>query len=539
MEWGWDSWRAGISLNGVGCLMKSYKAFPFLILVAYVFLGSCSGVPKGSTGGGGTANVSFVLVSDTPPATLGLISFKIVPTAITLTPSTGTATTFSINSGNGFSYDLVRLQSDSGFLGTAPKIATGTYTSVAVTFSSATLAFFNGTGVTISNLSQPCLTNTVCVASFPGPFTSTITTSQAITGNAGLRIDVNLANSLTLTGTSLALNFDNTVALPVTTTFKLPRANSNLAAGQLALIEDITGVVSNATLSGVTITPATIMNSSPIAALTNTSTNYDPNPANTLCLSPTTQLPSCVSNNQAASMDAILNTDGTFTIREIEPLLPSPIVDTVEGTVYSIASSTSPSNLTQFSMIITNLIPAPTNSLIGSLSVASKFTVNIANSPLPFSVDTKGLLVRNGFPNSYNNFANMVNTAAIHLGQTVAVQVTAFTAANGTTPASSTVDTVTLRWTRFTANTAIASSGAFTINALPGHFGFTQGTTFVVQTFTTGSQGADGITNLEGFPNDTSSLTVNSPVAMRALFIEDPGITLNPAFFAAKVRQQQ
>ena len=188
-------------------------------------------------------------------------------------------------------------------------------------------------------------------------------------------------------------------------------------------------------------------------------------------------------------------------------------------------------------MIVTNLIPAATNSLIGSLSVGSKFTVNIANNPNPFFIDSKGLPVALSSPVTMELFANAVNTTAIHLGQTVAVHVTAFTAASGTTPASSTVNTVTLRWTRFTANTAIAASGAFTINALPGHFGFNQGVTFVVQGFT-GTPGADGVTNLEGFPSDTSNLTVNSPVAMRALFIEDPAITLNPAFFAAKVRQQ-
>ncbi len=521
--------------------MKSYKAFPFLILVACVFLGSCSGLPKGTVctvGCTSTVKVSFVLVSDTPPATLGLISFKVVPSAITLTPATGTTTTLSINGGNGYSYDLVRMQSDSGFLGTAPAVTTGTYTSIAVTFSSATLAFFNGTNTPITNLSQPCAVNTVCVASFAGPFISTITNSQAINANSGFAIDVNLANSLTLTGGTLSLSFDNGGALPVTSAFAIPRTNSNLAAGQLALIEDITGVVSNAANTGVTITPsAQLMNSQPIAALTG-STNYDEDPTLTLCPSGTTVLTSCVSNNQAASMDAILNSDGTFTIQEIEPLLNSPIVDTVEGTVYSLASTTNPGNLTQFSMIVTNLIPAATNSLIGSLSVASKFTVNIANNPTPFFVDSKGLQVQGSFPSIYNQFAGGTNTGAIHLGQAVAVHVTAFTAANGTTPASSTVNTVTLRWTRFIANTAAANSGVFTINALPGHFGFNQGISFGVQTFTNGSQGADGITNLQGFSGDTSNLTVSSPVAMRALFFEDPTLSQNPAFFAAKVRQQ-
>lgn len=511
--------------------MNSYKAFLFLILIACISLESCSGLPKGSTGGGGTANVSFVLVSDTPPATLGLVSFKVTATSITLTPSAGTPTTFSLNSGNGFSFDLVRLQSDSGFVGTVPKVATGTYSSVTVNFAGATLAFFNGTGAAITNLNPQCDVNTVCVATFAGPFASTITAAQTINGDMGFGIDVKLANALTLSGTTLTMNLANSGNTPVTTTFTLPGTNSNLAVGQLALIEDITGAVSIANTS-VTITPAQLMSSFPITASTNSSTNYDPDPTNTLCPVGTTQLASCVAGNQAASMDAILKSDGTFTIQEIEPLLASPIVDTVEGTVVSI----SPNNLTQFGLITTNLIPAATNSLISSLSVGAPLTVNLPNNPNPFLIDSKGLPVASQFPAIYGNFANAINTEAIHLGQTVAVQVTAFTPANGNIVASSTANTVTLRWTRFTASTAIATPGAFTINSLPGDFGFNQGLTFQVQSFT-GTQGTHGVTNLDGFQGDTSNLKVGSPVAVRALFIENPGNTLNPAFFAAKVRQ--
>ena len=162
-------------------------------------------------------------------------------------------------------------------------------------------------------------------------------------------IDVNLANALTLTGGTLSLNFANTGTLPVTTTFAIPRTNSNLAAGQLDLIEDFTGVVSNATNTGVTITPsAPLMNSQPIAALTILNTSYDPDPTNSFCTSGTIALTSCVSNNQAASMDAILNTDGTFTVQEIEPLLNSPIVDTVEGTVYRRSSTNAVNSPVQY-----------------------------------------------------------------------------------------------------------------------------------------------------------------------------------------------
>src|SRR5271168_873050 len=79
-EWGRGFLACGTKSDCVGCAMKSYKAFPFLILVACVFLGSCSGLPQGTGGGGGTANVSLVMISDTPPATLGLVSFKVTPT---------------------------------------------------------------------------------------------------------------------------------------------------------------------------------------------------------------------------------------------------------------------------------------------------------------------------------------------------------------------------------------------------------------------------------------------------------------------------
>jgi hypothetical protein len=519
--------------------MKSYKAFPFLTLLACLSLCSCyhefPGSGNGGGGGGGgttTANVSFVMVADTPPATLGLLSFKVVPTAITLTPSSGTATTFNINNGTGYSFDLARLQSDSAFLGTVQTLPTGTYTSIAVTFLSAQLAFYNGTGASITGLSQTCLTGTVCFASFSGPFTSTVTTSQAINSNTGLGIDVNLSNLITLTGTALSLNFTNSVATPVVTTFALPRDPNLTATGQLELIEDFTGI---ATISGtsVTIAPAPGLNRASITALSNSSTNYNIDPTNTLCNNSPTSLSTCFtsSTGEAASMDAVLNSDGTFTIQEIEPLLASPTVDTVEGTVISIPSST------QFDIVITDIIPAASNSLISSLGIGVRLTVNLttAGSGPAFWVDTKGLAV--GTPTT--NFQVGSDTTAIHMGQSVAVHVNAFTAANNSTtpptPAiANNVDTITLRWSRFIAtvgsNTSVLE---FNITALPVYFGFTQASVFDVQTFG-GTPGGPGVTNLD-FP--TSGLVAAAPVGIRALYLQNNTNTQDPVFFAAKVRQ--
>lgn len=508
--------------------MKSNKAFLFLTLVACMSLNSCyHELPGGGGGGTGTAKVSFVLVADTPPTNLGLVSFKVVPTAVTLTPSTGTATTFEINGGNGYAFDLVRLQSDSAFLGTVPGVATGSYSSIAVTFSSAQVAFFNGTGAAITNLNPQCPANSVCVVTFGGPFTATVTSTQTISGNMGLGIDVNLAKVISASGAALTVNLGNTSSVSA---FTLPRQSSNLAAGQLDLIEDVTGVVTLGG-SGLTINAATAANHPPITATVNSSTVLDEDPTLTLCITPTQgSVSSCVSSNQAASMDAILNSDGTFTAQEVEPLLGT-LKDTVEGTIVSINSG----NQTQFSLIVTDIVPAATNSLIGSLTVGAPLTVNLAVGPI-FYVDSKGLPVANSFPTNYGAFTQSTNTTGLHLGQTVAVHVVAFTAASGATAAiANNVDTVTLRWSRFIATPTGASTNAlFNVTSLPGYFGFTQASVLQTEIFL-GTQGTQGATNLDGISNGNAPGA--NAVGVRALFIEDPGNTLTPAFFAAKVRQ--
>ncbi len=506
--------------------MKFYKSFLFLTLAACLSLGSCyHEFPKG--GGGGTAKVSFVLVADTPPTNLGLVSFKVVPSAITLTPASGTATTFQINGGNGYSFDLVRLQSDSAFLGTVAGLPTGTYSSIAVTFSSAQVAFLNSTGAAITNLNPQCPANDVCTVTFGGPFTATSSSSQTISGNMGLGIDVNLANVISVTGGSLTVNPGNTSSVSA---FTLPRQPTNLAAGQLDLIEDVTGVVSLGG-TGLTINAATAVNRLPITATVNSSTVLDEDPTLSLCTAPTQgSISSCVSSNQAASMDVILNSDGTFTAQEVEPLLGT-LKDTAEGTIVSINSG----NQTQFTLIVTDIIPLGTNSLIGSLTIGAPLTVNLAPNPI-FYVDSKGLPVANSFPTNYGAFTQSTNTTGLHVGQTVAVHVAAFTAANGTTAAiANQVDTVTLRWSRFTATpTGAATNALFNVTNLPGYFGFTSSSVLQTEIFL-GTQGTKGATNLDGISNGNAPGT--NPVGVRALFIEDPGNTLSPAYFAAKVRQ--
>lgn len=500
-----------------------------MALVAALSMTSCyHEFPSGGGGGGGgtsTANVSLTLVSDTLPANIGIVSLKVSIGSIVLTSSTGTTSTLS--PGN-LVVDLARAQSDSIFLGTITGVPTGTNSSISVQITGGEITFYNGTGV---NLTTPqCPAGDICIANFNSNGTPVITASQNITGNTGIGIDFNLANAISISGNTLSINLTNSGATNVVSSFALPR-NTNLAAGQLDLIEDFTGV---ATVTGTSIKVVSqpAAGRGTITASSTANTVYDMDPTQSLCTAGTSSLSACITSaNQAVSMDAILNSDGTFTVQEIEPLLASPILDTIEGTVVNISSAT------QFAIVTSDIIPATSGSKIGSLSMGDPLTVNLAAGP-SFWVDTKGLQVQNNFPNSFNTFFAQTDTTNLHVGQVVAVHVNSFTAANGTTtPAiANGVDTVTLRWSRFIAPVANGSvAGQFNINGLPGYFGINPASVPGVEIFV-GTQGADGVTNLDGIANN-SVPNATPPIGIRALYLDDANFTQNPVFFAAKVRQ--
>ena len=507
---------------------KALSFLPILLLVAFS-LSSCSG-PKTRGGGGGTGNgsVAVTMVADTLPASPSLLTFQVTIASIKFTTSSGTSTTVNLNPA--LTVDLMRLQTDTVFLGLFPNIPAAQYVSATLFFSgNAKITFLNDSTTATISLCPP---NTVCPLSVPVSSTPIATVPFTVSPNAvtGIGIDLNFFNAVSISGSpaNLVVNFNNANVLSA---FTLPRPNSNLAAGQLDLIEDFTGVVSISNQS-VTLASAPVTGRGSLTASATSTTFYDPDPTLTRCPTGTNVLANCVSNNQVASMDVILKSDGTFAIQEIEPLLATA-QDTVEGIVVSI----NPSSLAQqFTLVITNLIPAAQSSLIGSLHIGDALTVNLSTSVFGFLVDQKGLPVQTNFAGIFGNFFNQTSTSAIHLGQVVAVHATApFTASVGSAIASTFTDTVTLRWSRFTATPQTASSPAFTIVNLPFYFGFPQSTIFTVQTFVATS-GSPRVTNFDGVL-DGSGLNLLRPVALRALFLENTTNSASPVFFAAKVRQ--
>jgi len=500
--------------------------FVFALMLASISLDSCTlhrpnGGGGGGGGGGGNATVSFTLVADTLPANPSILSFKVSVTSVVLTPSSGTAETLTPSTPV---VDLMRLQSDTVFLGTLSSVPSGSYT-VQVAFSNPIVTFLNDTASAITAGSASCSSGSVCVFSFSASGTPTIGSfniNVSSSGQQGVGIDFNLKNSISLSSGALSINFNPSSPSPaVLSAFTLPRSNANLGNNQLDLLEDFTGVVS---LNGSAVTLSSPTRGT-LTATAVSSTNFDPDPSGTLCPTGTSTLAACVSAKQIASMDAVLNSDGTFSIREIEPLV-STQQDTVEGIVFATNTTT------QFTIAVTDKVQAATGSLIGGLNAGDLLTVNIP-SPQPFFVDTKGLLVPAG---SKGLFQGQTDTSAIHPGQAVEIHATAFTAANGTTIASATAATVTLRWSRLIAPlTGAIQNGQINVNAVPSYFLITPSSVFPTQIFT-GTLGADGVTNLDGVTT-AASLNATLPVGVRVLYLDNATHSAPLPFMAAKIRQ--
>ena len=504
--------------------MNRNKALLLFLLLASSSLAACSGKPttNSCTGGncGGNATVSFTLVADSLPTNPSILSFKVSVVAVTLTPASGTAQ--ALNPSPSI-VDLMRLQSDTAFLGTLTNVPSGTYT-VQLTLSSPEIVFLNDTASTITANGVACLSGFVCTATLAAvgtPTISTFTLNATAGGQQGIEIDFNLNNAISLSSGVLSVNFNPATPNPgVFTAFTLPRTNANLGTNQLELIEDFTGVVS---ISGSTIKITSPTRGALSATVTSNSFfDQSPLPTNLCPSAPNT----CAVAGQIASVDAFLKADGTLELKEFEPLNATQ-QDFVEGIIYAVNTPT------QFAIAVTDKVQAATNSLIGGLNTGDLLTVNIP-APQPFLVDTKGLAVP---PGSLGLFEGQTNTTAMHPGQTVAVHVTAFTAATSSIIAIATADTVILRWSRVIAlPTGVSTATLLNVNSIPSYFGIAPASIFPTQVFS-GTFGADGVTNLDGISGTAANVNASLPVALRVLYFENPQLSAQFPFMAAKIRQ--
>jgi len=499
-------------------IVRKILALP--ILLPAVALLSCSGSSKPpictSNCGGGTATLSLTLTaaSLTPPPKTNLLSFIVDITSIALTPSTGSAVNIPLNS-TAFSVDLTKLQSDSAFLGRSATVPAGSYTSITVSLSNPVVTF-----CTQASGATGCAAGSVATISgaAAAPVISTAPFPLTLAGNqqTGLAIDLDFGPALTI-NTSQVVTAVNLAALKVLTATSLPSTSSSLTAGQLDFVQDTTGIVTAVDAATQSVTVMTATRGS-LTAGAKSSTVFSPNCSN-FNLSLT--FSSCVVQGHVASLDMVLNSDGTFTLLEYDPLATTT-GDWIEGILTS-----TPTSSTQFQIVTNDLVLKTTTSLIGSgLPLASLVNATLVGSPqTPFVVDSKGLIV------PANAFGGGTDTSVLTPGQTVAAHVTAFTPHSSSTLAAASVDLLYLRFTRVTGTVAsVAPPNVFTMQTFPPFFALT--TPITVQL----SSGATS-TNFDGVAS-SSSLTTGQTVSITALYFGPPvGTTSTPTpFSAAKVR---
>lgn len=478
-----------------------------LFLLACLGLVSCSGVPQGpctSNCPSNDASLSIVLTATPPPPSsqLSIQAFTATITGVALTPSGGGSdVAVSLNSSS-YVAEFTRVTSDSSVLASEAGIPAGSYTQLKVTFAAPRVTFCTQASPGVPGCAAASLASvTGAVGSATIPVNLNLTANQ----HSGLVLDADLGNAILQTGQTVT-GVDFTVA----NTFSvaaLPPASTltDLASGQLSHVDDVMGLVTNVGGSSITVQTST---RGSITAVANSSTQFS-----SVC---SVQSLSCVQANDDVVIDAVLNSDGTFTLTFLEPLSSGPL-DLIEGVVTDVPNSVT----SKFTVVATDSAFAPSNSVLnGQLNIGDQVVVTLSASPQPFVIIDKGLANPN-IP--VNTFQGATSVSAIQPGMTVALPVTAYVAQSGTTPGSASTDEIALRFTRITAVLATAALPDFSANSFAPFFGIA--TTQQLQT-ASGRLSVDGAQTLTGIP-------VGGTISTSALYLGSPA---NPLFLAQSIR---
>lgn len=458
---------------------------------------ACSGLPKTGSGGGGAGNATLSLtLRTTPPSpstNLSILTFRATVTGVSLTPSSGSTVSVGLVSGTTSSYvtEFTRLQSDSALLSAAVSVPAGTYDSLAVTFSDVSLTYCTQPSSGVAGCSAGSLTQVTgsagAATASSGAFPLTVTSGEKL----GLALNVNIADAITVSGQTISTVNLAAASVLTATALQAPSNATDLSSGQLAHIDDLYGVISNVSASAQTFTLQTAYRGA-VSITANSSTTYD-----SVC---STQTFSCVTSGALAAVDAILNADGTLGVRNYSPVpFTASSKDTIEGVV-----TVPPSSVNQvFDIVVADASFAPSNSLLnGSIHPGDLVTVGIV-TPQPFFIVGEGLTI------PANTFSGSTDVSPIQPGQTVAISLSGFVAANGSSAfATATANGVALRFSRVTGTVVSPTSPQFSTNNYPPYFGFT--TNPLVQITTTGpgtTTDFDGTSSFTEVAGDTVSIS--------------------------------
>ena len=467
-----------------------------LVLLSCLFLATCGSSVKmnGTTGNGIQTTIS---ITDTPPAGVAVVFFEAQITAASLQPSDTTKPAVSVLS-NPVEVEFGHLQTDTAFL-SLTNVPADTYSSITVTFGSATLTVVNHSGAAIGS----CANNSVCelTPSF-NPSTATLSSAPlpiTLKENSvvGIRLDFNLNSSVQ---TDLSIN-------PTVTIKRLIQREDDEDEQEMEQLDEIDGVVTDVGTNQFTLMNRRSGQSFTITVDSNTQfEDFD----RSGCTANPADL-SCVAKGQILNVELSENGMGSMLAKRVE-FEEAASKASIKGTITSVDNST------QFEMVVFNEEPD-----VSGISEGSPVTVTIQPGAI-FQIGKEEMEEDGGFSMSGFSFASGTD---LMVGQDVQIRPGNVSSSGGVT----TVATDLVRLWPSQISGQVGSSGGngtFTLTGLSPLFTGATPPVTTINVVTLSDMNMDS--------SDMGSLSVGSNVSVKGLLFNTP---TTPTLVTRTMREDQ
>ena len=410
--------------------MRLGRAALTLCAVLVCLLAGCNLGPgvQGMNSQANTVPVSL-LMTDTPPAGVSVLSFQVSLTSAVLNPGNVQLVAAPVT------VEVTRLQTETALLSTA-NISAGAYTSVALTFASPSLIFQNDTAGSLTLWGTTCSAGSICTASPAAPTNANLVGTATLPGlgvtlttgvPAALLLDLNLSNMLSNV-VQADLPGNSTVA-PLTPA---------VSGAPFAALEDVVGVVGTVDAVHNTFTLQTALGTYTVAVTTSVPSTIYSNFPLSACSSASF---ACVAPGQIVSVNMNLQANGAL-MSSLATQIFFEDASSTEPEIEGIVVATTGVPPAQFSLLVLQETPAVLGIPIGSV-------VTVAPSSIPaatFDVDNLGA-------SSITSNYSFQNDSDVIMGQQL--QVRMLSTSTGTLINT---DRARLRSSRFTANVSSAAA---------------------------------------------------------------------------------
>lgn len=312
-----------------------------------------------------TANATVnMVVTDTPPTSIAVLSFQVQITGAVLQPGSVSLLPRPVT------VDLAQLATDTGFLASTV-IDSGTFTSLTMTFANPQVTILNNRPTAITVAGTTCEPGAVCTIS-PALNNASVTISSGVfpitiaaNSTTGLNLDLSIPDLLQ---SDLSVTLANGTSVNLTL---LPAPASGTS--EEAKVDDVFGTITS--ISGNQIGMKTALGDS-LVLTSSSSTAY--NYPDSVCSSNTA---SCVSVGQVVTTDLSLLGDGSLAVNAVSYAGGSG-AQAVKGLILSVdtsAATPTMSLLVQRSVNMTSLTAGEIATV--TLPAGMTFTVGTANFP--------------------------------------------------------------------------------------------------------------------------------------------------------------